>query len=245
VATLTVSLKYLDQEQLLEDTVVLLTGDQALNTSLFVGKTCYLPTISPWQDEIRAQFGKALHFYSSHGITFPAGGDDWVASELGRLSAEAYPTTADVECVRKVAQAFGISRDVRQHIEDSPAKKQGMAWKIDGRALRLWRRRTGPPLAAEVVLHLSRDDWDRGLPRPKEITLQPFDSPRTKASVPVYRVSDFKGLESEAVVLVIRGRVQNHRETTYVGVSRARVCLCVLVDQSGWSVLPRGFVWDS
>ena len=152
---------------------------------------------------------------------------------------------ADVECVRRIAQAFGISRDVRLDIEDGPVKKQGMAWKLDGRSPRLWRRRIGPPLGAEVLLHLCREDWHRGLPCPKEIALQPFDSPRTKASVPVYRVSDFKGLESEAVVLVIRDRIPNHREAVYVGVSRARVCLCVLVDQGGLSVLPRSFMWDS
>jgi len=96
-----------------------------------------------------------------------------------------------------------------------------------------------------VLLHLNRQDWDRGLPRPKTITLQPFDSPRIKTSVPVYRVSDFKGLESEAVVLISRGRVPNHREATYVGISRARACLYVLIDQVGLSVLPRSFVWDS
>ena len=46
-----------------------------VNTSFFIGKTCNIPTISPWQDAIRAQFGKTLHFYNSRGTSFPTGGE--------------------------------------------------------------------------------------------------------------------------------------------------------------------------
>jgi len=60
----------------------------------------------------------------------------------------------------------------------------------------------------------------------------------------LYRVSDFKGLEAEAVVLIMRGRVGNHREATYVGLSRARVLLCIVADATAAAVLPKSFSWD-
>jgi hypothetical protein len=51
-------------------------------------------------------------------------------------------------------------------------------------------------------------------------------------------------LEAEAVVLIMRGRVGNHREATYVGLSRARVLLCIVADATAAAVLPKSFSWD-
>ena len=74
--------------------------------------------------------------------------------------------------------------------------------------------------------------------------LQPSSLPRAAGTLPLYRVSDFKGLEAEAVVLIMRGRVGNHREATYVGLSRARVLLCIVADATAAAVLPKSFSWD-
>jgi len=74
--------------------------------------------------------------------------------------------------------------------------------------------------------------------------VQPFYLPRTRETIPLYRVSDFKGLEAEAVVLVMRGRSGNQKEATYVGVSRARALVCILADSVAASVLPKSFTWD-
>ena len=74
--------------------------------------------------------------------------------------------------------------------------------------------------------------------------VQPFHLPRTCGILPLYRVSDFKGLEAEVVVLVMRGRVANQKAATYVGVSRARALLCILADAAAASALPKSFAWD-
>jgi hypothetical protein len=103
-------------------------------------------------------------------------------------------------------------------------------WRLQDRGPRLRRRVRGPLWAAEVIAHFERDDWTRGLPATRTAMVQPFHLPRTRGVLPLYHVSDFKGLEAEVVVLLMRGRVGNQKAATYVGVSRARALLCILAD---------------
>jgi hypothetical protein len=191
--------------------------------SPLAGYEVALPTATRWQIEVRHQFDRVLHLYERRGMRPPPGGEAWIVAQLAQLGSGPYPTDDDVERVRGVARAFSIDRGARVWVGENPLLRNTISFRDDGQGPRL-RRRTGVPLrAAEVILYFQREDWSRGLPRPRVVMLQPFYLPRAAGTLPLYRVSDFKGLEAEAVVLGMRGRrVGNHREATYVGVSRAR-----------------------
>jgi hypothetical protein len=238
------ALAYLDQEGLLDEAVVLLNTDKSLDDSGLSGYETQIATCDPWQEEIRRQFSKILHLYSTVGVVAPSGGEHWVGTELNNLTGAPFPTPADAELVQNVANAFSLTRNIRARIIDNTSGRGGFNWHLSDRSPRLRRKKSGPPLAAEVLLHFARPDWMRGLPKPKTFVLQPFYVPRAAGTIPVYRVSDFKGLEAEAVLLIIRGRMDNQREATYVGLSRARALLYVIADQSALTVFPRTFAWD-
>lgn len=233
----------LEREQLLEDTVVITTSDDPLAAFPLVGREMALSTTGRWQDEVRRQFHQVLQVYNPYGVTEPAGGEPWVAAELKGLSSSSAPSAADAELVRRIAAAFGMTREVRIRISHQ-GHRHAFGWQVHDRALRLRRRIRGPVWAAEVISHFERDDWARGLPAPKTVVVQPFHLPRIRGTLPLYRVSDFKGLEAEVVVLMMRGRVSNQKAVTYVGVSRARALLCILADSAAAGALPKWFAWD-
>jgi hypothetical protein len=245
IAVLTETFAFLDKEKLLEESVVLVTADEPLASSFLAGCAIGVPVADPWQDEVRAQFSKVLNIYANKGLVPPRGGEKWIEAALSKLSMHPFPTPQDVECVRSVAKGFSVSHAIRTEIMENPGYRNALSWQLVERKPRIMRRRSaGPLLAAEVIVHFQGSQWHRGLPVPRIVTLQPFYLPRREGTVPLYQVSDFKGLEAEAVVLVMRGRVANQREATYVGVSRARALLCVLADPGAFSGLPRSFVWD-
>lgn len=240
------TLGYLEKQMLLKDAVVLVTEEGPLAGSSLAGCEVTLPTPTRWQIEVRRQFDRVLHFYERHGMRPPPGGEKWIVAQLVKLSPSSYPTYEDVEVVRSVAREFSIDRQTRAWIDENPLVRNTISFRDDGEGPRL-RRRTRVRVrlrAAEVVLYFEREDWPRGLSRPRVVVLQPFYLPRAAGTLPLYRVSDFKGLEAEAVVLIMRGRVGNHREATYVGLSRARVLLCIVADATAAAVLPKSFSWD-
>jgi len=238
------TLGYLEKQLLLEDTVVLTTYEGPVAESPLARCEVALPTATQWQIEVRRQFDRVLHFYERRGMRPPPGGEAWIVAQLAQLSTGPYPTDDDVERVRGVAREFSIDREARAWVGENPLLRNTISFRDDGQGPRLHRRAKFPFRAAEVVLHFEREDWPRGLPRPRMVVLQPFYLPRAAGTLPLYRVSDFKGLEAEAVVLVMRGRVGNQREATYVGVSRARVLLCIVADGTAAAVLPKSFSWD-
>jgi hypothetical protein len=238
------TLGYLEKQLLLEDTVVLTTDEAPVAGSPLAGCEVTLPATAQWQIEVRRQFDRVLHYYERRGMRPPPGGEAWIVAQLAQLSLGPYPTDHDVERVRDVARQFSIDREARGWVGENPLLRNTISFRDDGQGPRLRRRAKHPFRAAEVVLYFEREDWPRGLPRPTSVVLQPFYLPRAAGILPLYRVSDFKGLEAEAVVLVMRGRVSNHREATYVGVSRARALLCIIADEIAAAVLPKSFSWD-
>jgi hypothetical protein len=54
----------------------------------------------------------------------------------------------------------------------------------------------------------------------------------------MYNVADYKGLEADNVLLLVGGRVSAIEQQIYVGISRARFLLAVLVDKSTSPLFP-------
>jgi hypothetical protein len=204
-----------------------------------------LSEIDSWQDEVRRQFEKILSSYDPRGVTFPREGDNWVNQELACLSQDLFPSSDDIERIRKLALAFDIRRETRAKILNTKPYCYGLSWTKDSRCLRLRRKTSGRTWAAEVILHFSRDDWYVGIPKPINLRVSPFFALQPGLAVPLYEVSEFKGLEADIIILVMRGRTMSYRQGAYVGISRARYMLTILADRASGAVFPRTFPWDS
>jgi len=182
------TLGYLEKQMLLKDAVVLVTEEGPLAGSSLAGCEVTLPTPTRWQIEVRRQFDRVLHFYERHGMRPPPGGEKWIVAQLVKLSPSSYPTYEDVEVVRSVAREFSIDRQTRAWIDENPLVRNTISFRDDGEGPRL-RRRTRVRVrlrAAEVVLYFEREDWPRGLSRPRVVVLQPFYLPRAAGTLPLY-----------------------------------------------------------
>ena len=227
------------------DTVILWAGTEPVSDCPLANLEVNSSEVDSWQDEVRRQFQKILSTYDPRGVTFPSAGDVWVSKELASLSQNQFPTNDDIERVRDVALAFNVHRDTAAKILSTKPYSCGFSWTKDNRRLRLRRKASGLLWAAEGILHFSRNDWYVGIPKPISLRVLPFFAPQSDLTIPLYAVPDFKGLEADVIILVIRGRTMNYRQATYVGVSRARAMLAILADHGSAATFPRTFKWDS
>jgi hypothetical protein len=176
---------------------------------------------------------------------FPKGGDEAVFDRLSALSRQERPTAKDRAIVQDVARLFRIDPDIRRKVTTSPRFRNAMERTVNEGKLNLGRsRRKDTPLwSAEVILHFEREDWDAGIPDVDNVYFQPYyraagADTGQQAIIPVYRVDEFKGLESDAVVLFFPANLPIAEPELYVGASRARLVLSVLIDEKMLSTLP-------
>lgn len=224
-----------------ENVVVLWAGAEPIGESPLANLEVTVPVTSPWQHEVRWQFRNAPHTLPRVGLAPPASGWSWISEQLEGLSDEPYPTPDDVALVRAVAERISVyeARPAGTEIRTSAFR-----WAVSDNRLYLRRRGVGAMRTGEVIVFFRRESWHSGIPQPQIRRVVPFHLPQTGTTLPLYSVSDFKGLEADAVILVMRGRNISHRESTYVGISRARTLLSVLADEVATAELPKGFRWD-
>jgi hypothetical protein len=238
-------LRYLHRRDIISDAVILWAGTEPASDCPLANLEIDSSEVDSWQDEVRGQFGKILKKYDRRGVTFPHGGDVWVIKELAGLSQNQFPSSKDIELVRNVARAFSVQKNTRDTIMSAKRYSYGFSWTQDGRCLRLRRTASGSVWAAEGILYFSREDWYVGIPKPIKLRVSPSFATRSGLTIPLYAVPDFKGLEADSIILVIRGRTMSYKQLIYVGVSRARALLAVLADHASAATFPRKFKWDS
>lgn len=94
----------------------------------------------------------------------------------------------------------------------------------------LHRRREVPLLDFEIIQFFQQADWADGICEindieiGKEIKFGP-------SYIPVVDVSTFKGLEADAVILIVKRKRPELEKLLYVGVSRARAVLVIMTDE--------------
>lgn len=191
-----------------------------------------------WQAEVRRKFLHAIQIADPNMLAAPAGGKAEVAARLAGLSASPSPSAADVELVREVAWAFRVSSAARREVLDDPRSRAPMSWAVRDGRLKLWKPGRASLWASEIIMHLERDDWHRGIPEPATLRFEGHLEARGPGVVPVYRVAGFKGLEADAVLFHLEGSVPISREELYVGITRARMLLALVVDQQSTNSLP-------
>lgn len=257
------------KDGLLDNTALLVGNQIDLSRHFLSNKRIAFSTFSRWQDEVRKQFNNIFTVYNQIGIELPRVLDGakildanlrgldprspeasrrMILEELKQLSNAPYPTDEDAALVSMLARRFTIEHRSRKHIEENPKSRNAFYWHADNNQVALWcshKKPGGPPVwSAEVLLFFQDPDWPDGLPKPVDVTLAPYYTPLRSNVIRMYNIADFKGLESEVVILFIQGKIPRFREAVYVGVSRATYKLIVVSDNAGLEVLPKAFNWD-
>jgi hypothetical protein len=239
---LAAELQLLALEGLVPSTTVLWSGAEPVESCPVAGLVAELGIAIGWQDEVRRRL-QTVFDYAIDGKV-PAGSRVPLppSRALADLSGAAAPDTNDVALVQDYARQF-------QPPFDSGAggrRKLKFGWVAEGGAWRLRRtvRDQGPLDRARALLRFFQiDGWADGIGKVSAWQVTPFSQLPRDAAVPLFAVSDFKGLEADVIVLVMRGKTVAHRSSTYVGISRARAVLSVLADAAALSVFPRDHAW--
>lgn len=233
------------RQQLIKNTVVLWAGTEPIDQAPVSNCELLVSSVDPWQEEVKQQFGGILYRYRDEGVILPTGGKDWVVKELSTLSSAPYPTDKDIGLVKRVADSFGLTDPVLQKANRHTWRRR-FHWVTTGSSLTLQSALTLKKRVwgANLIVFFQRDDWDDGIPKPMPLKITPYYMPIGEGSVPLYGVADFKGLEADVVILLMRGGMLAHRAVVYVGVSRSRAVLYVVADELSARALPASFRWD-
>jgi hypothetical protein len=190
-----------------------------------------------WRSAVRHEF---LGMARQMGPTFRGSRLRELHQLLDSLSANSRPTQVDREVVAQAAALVtaGLSADVPRHPSGEVewrATSHGTG-AAGGPHPRLHPR--GPstfPYYALQGLHSGR--WAPALPARMTATFAPHNDAAAGA-IPVYSVGEIKGLEREAVLLVMQGEPPQPIHELFVGVSRARSLLAVALDEHAYRTIP-------
>jgi len=233
------------QKDGIDKTVVLWGGLEPVEQTPIANMKVVVSEAHAWKEEVTLQFERVLRRSAPRGLTLPRGGRKWVKEELARLSNAPYPMQADIERVQRIATSFKISHEVRAKIESSRTRfRRPLHWVGAGSTLALKRGSQGLTWGTELLLYFARDSWHEGIPKPTILRLTPHNAAMERGSVPLYSVPDFKGLDRDIVILLLRGRTLAQKAVVYVGISRAKAMLVVLADDLAMRDLPSSFQWD-
>lgn len=240
---LAAELQLLELDGLVPSTTVLWSGVEPVEACPVAGLVAEVGSAVGWQDEVRRRL-QTVHDYAkdSKALAGPRLPPLTPVQALAGLSRAAAPDANDVALVQDYARQF-------QAPFDSGAAGRRMlkfGWVAEGGVWRLQRtmRDQGPFERVRALLRFFQiDGWADGIGTLTAWRVTPFFELPREAAVPLFAVGDFKGLEADVVVLVMRGKTMAHRSSTYVGISRARAVLIVLADPAALSVFPRDHVW--
>ena len=215
---------------------VLFAGSGAFTQSIFNGLSVPFGQDVGWRDEVRRMFGHATR--AGHTLVSPSAAE--VDNSLKALSYDLRPSDGDVKLIQELARRFVVRADVRREVLDSPHRREGLVWQLTGGRAHLHARRKGYKMfASEIIMHFERENWHAGLPETETLQFTRDLKSQPKLTLPVYHVSEFKGLESTAVLFYIHNLGSMVEEELLVGISRARLLLAVVVqNQAEGSLSP-------
>jgi len=104
-----------------------------------------------------------------------------------------------------------------------------------------WRLHIAGPARADgidVLEALRSGAWADAIAGPPVVSFAPHEQADGN-DIPVYSVGEIKGLERDTVLLVLQGDAPQWPHELFVGVSRARSVLAVVLEAHAASALPR------
>jgi hypothetical protein len=189
------------------DRIILMTNEVGGPAhSVFAGLTVALHSGPRWQEPVRQNLLALGRKYLPplHGSAGPP-----TPIPVPPLSDAAFPTATDIEAVAAFVRPFPRMRSSLGRL---------VRWHRDNKELTL--RGHEQPLM--VVEFFASGEWVEDLPRPEEFVMG--------EQVPIWTVPAYKGLEADGVVFVIRMNEPRLDADLYVGASRAKLYLNVVVD---------------
>ena len=190
-----------------------------------------------WQQAVRNEFERGIT--QAEGLVFPSGGTAEALRHLEELSEDEFPNPNDIKLVMGLARRYTVHPRIRGNINKKMVGRTGLKWVIQGKKASLGRAGVESFRASEIIIHFERPEWHRGLPKPTTLTLSLDDRGKRPGLIPVHSVADFKGLESGCILLFIEGASISPTPEVYIGISRARHLLAVLMDESSWASIPK------
>ncbi len=218
---------------------VLLRSSETFEQSILAGLSLPVSEMTSWKDEIVKIFTSfAYTITDAREFDPPPGGRPRVVDCLSKLSNEPTPTPADIELVRTLARSFRIRQEVRTDVRNRP-RRESIRWRVDSGSLRLGTYRVDErPWDWEFILYFRHDDWHQGIAVPNVIRFSRAAEAMATDSVPVYTVGEYKGLEAETVLMFVEGPEPLTPSELFVGISRARMRLALVINNQAAADLP-------
>ncbi len=230
------ALRWLDSLGVLDSTAAVLGGGVDFSDSILSrGPFPYGASVG-WQELVRKEMRKLVQFWSPR--LREKGIEPTEVWSLHGLSDAAEPTPADIELVASAASTIAETLSAKQAKFRRPELSWG-ALPVLGTGRTNWRLRShwGKPPQIEVLNAFRCDAWIWSLPSPPAACFSPVRE-MGAGSIPVYALGEIKGLERQAVLLVMQGDAPQFLNHLFVGVSRARAALAVVGDQRAYAALP-------
>jgi len=142
------------------------------------------------------------------------------------------PDDKDILMVQKAAHSI-LSRDFLKKWEDySKNEAIHIKWKVVNGKLVL-RKPSDVTSNGPIFYFFTRDDWFKGIPQPTMIKLCPGTMIEQTAAnaIRLFTVPTFKGLEADGVILFIPNARADLEANSYVGTSRAKYLLHIVVNK--------------
>jgi SEFIR domain len=226
-------LRWIHEQGLGDAAVALHGGTGSVHEALRCGDYAARPGLD-WQREIRHVFRQLVDtcaYLNDDDLRAPF--TFHVDEVLAALSTDPFPTADDVQRVRSLAGLFRVQGEYLWRRE-----ARSVRWVVrDGGEVSLACTSRGVEWPLDVLQHLERGDWHHGIPNPGRVRIRHHEA-AAPGDVPLYRVPEFKGLEADAVLLVLEGPGADLERHAYVGISRARVLLALLVERETVPALP-------
>jgi hypothetical protein len=189
-----------------------------------------------WRDAVSQQLTRIARQWTAQ-LRLP---DLGVEDRLGQLSQAWMPTERDRDLVAQFATEL-----LRSYPGSRPGPVTRARWRPVADAQRIpgvseWRLKPSGASSVsgvEVLEALRSGAWADALSPPAMVSFARHEQATTE-QLPVYLVGEIKGLERDCVLLVLQGDAPQWSHELFVGVSRARSVLAVVLESHAASALP-------
>ena len=155
-------------------------GTTPVNQSPLIGS--FTTATVNWQLAVLNEFRAAVR--QAETLAFPPGIAE-IECRLSSLSSSSYPTKQDIELVRTIANDFTVATRTRRLITNRPGGAAMKRWIVSDGMAKLSRSGFDSFRASELISHFQSDDWDNGLPEPRDFTFRVSDERPTPGHIPV------------------------------------------------------------
>jgi len=204
-----------------KDVIILTTEADPSSNSVLNGLTIEIPTKYQWQDAVHKYLEVLLSHYRFYRDKILS--ERFEIKAKPQLSDHIFPTTNDINMIKEYVKSF-----TTRPVDDKAARPtKKLKWLKTSNNLYL-----GKASFYSLKDFFITENWIKTLPRPtiaKITAASTLDKNAPPNTIRLLTVSSFKGLEAESIILFSRDFNDNLNANLYVGISRAKFYLHVVV----------------